>query len=477
MVKDSEIRHLKEELRNKKKEKKIISDLNKILRSSLKQKKLELKNKDKEISKLKLKLEKYEVKSNEPSGSKPDYLKNSSDKKTWKKSGQKKGHKGNSRKTPDKIDSEKHYYPKTNSCPKCGSNNLISIKIRTKVISDLIFQILNVKEYLHDKKCKECNYKIKVISPNGDSQSPYGKNIKTLFLYLRNKCGNTIRPLEILFSDFFGIKISDSSISNNEITLSKLAKQEYESYLSKIQKSNFSHKDETSYRVGGKTFWIWVYDNLKTVFYRLTDNRAQKTLISDFGENPKQISINDCYASYNIFSLQQICWAHILRECESHAKKDGATKNEKYFYKEILKLFKLAKKQRLKENSTEKRKILKKEFESKLIEILISTKSETDFLRRMSQRLDKHINHTFLFVENLEIDPTNNLAERDLRPFVIHRKASFGSFSEDGGQAKVIFKTIFENMFREGKLFSEALNFLFENLKTDLLPKIEMSKT
>ena len=129
-------------------------------------------------------------------------------------------------------------------------------KIRTKIISDLKFQIIHIKEILHDKICNNCKTKIKAISPNGDSQSPYGRNLKTLFIYLRNKCGNTLRPLEVLFSDFFGIKISDSSISNNEIELSKLSKLKYESYLEEIKISKFSHKDETSYRVRGKTFWI-----------------------------------------------------------------------------------------------------------------------------------------------------------------------------------------------------------------------------
>lgn len=133
----------------------------------------------------------------------------------------------------------------------------------------------------------------------------------------------------------------------------------------------------------------------------------------------------------------------------------------------------MAKKNKILEKSIEKRKLMRKDFESSLIEILSSTKNKTDFLLRMCNRLDKDLLNTFLFVEELDIDPTNNLAERDLRPFVIHRKASFGSFSEDGGQAKVIFKTIFENQRRDRYLFSEALNFLFENSKANL----SMSKT
>jgi len=469
---NSELLFLNEKVSTLEQKFNLILKLNQKLISELKTKDkiiLELK---KENTELKLKVEKLTVKSNEPSGSKPDYLKPSSNPKTWKSSGQKNGHVGLSRKNPKKIDKEEHYHT-PDICPDCKSKNLKSIKIRTKIISDLKFEIIHIKEFLHDKKCTSCGAKIKAISPNGDSQSPYGKNLKTLLIYLRNKCGNTLRPLETLFSEFFGIKISDSSISNNEINLSKFAKLKYESYLDEIKNSKFSHKDETSYRVGGKTFWIWVYDSIKRVFYRLTDNRGKRTLITDFGENPKQISINDCYTSYNLFKLQQICWAHILRECEFHAKKDEATKDEKLFYKKIIKLFHLAKKSRLIKKSIIEKQKLRKEFESSLIEILISIKDKTDFLRRMCNRLDKNIINTFLFVEDLDIDPTNNLAERDLRAFVIHRKASFGSFSENGGQAKVIFKTIFENERRDGKLFSDALNFLFENFKSDLL----MSKT
>ena len=424
----------------------------------------------KTIIDLKLQIEKLTVKSNEPSSSKPDYLKPNSKPQNHKISGQKKGHKGISRKTPKTIDEERHYFAQ-DTCDKCGSSNLKLAKTRQKTITDLIFKLVNTKEYLYDKKCINCGNIIKAISPNGDSQSPYGKNAKSLFAYLRSKCGLTLRPAEVLFTHYFGLKITDSTISNNEIKMSKLSKQKYHFYLEIIKNSTFSHKDETSFRIKGKTHWIWIYDNLSTVFYRLSDNRGKKTLISDFGNNPNQISINDCYGAYNLFKNQQICWAHIIRECEAHSRKIDASKNEKIFYKKIKKLFHLAKTYIQKQESLMKRKKKKALFESRLMNIMISIRKKTDFLRRMFKRLNKYIESTFLFVQFLELNPTNNLAERGLRPFVIHRKASFGSQSEEGGQAKVILKTVFENAKREGKLFSEALDFVFEKKKKNILLK------
>lgn len=463
--------HLKFELENLRKDFNSLLKLNKQIIAENKALRKENTQLKEEIIKLKLEIEKLKVKPNEPSGSKPDYLKsnkNTNNKKN-KKSGQKKGHKGFSRKTPDKIDVEKHYYA-TDKCPNCGSIDLKATKIRKKIITDLMFELIHIKEYLHDKICKKCSNVIRAISPNGDSQSPYGRNLKSLFVYLRTQCGATLRPLETLFTEYFGAPITDSSISNNEIAISKLTKIKYESYLEDVKKSKFSYKDETSYRIGGKIYWIWVYDDNETVFYRLSDNRGKSTLINDFGEKPKQISINDCYAAYNIFKNRGICWSHILRECKTHSEKEDASRNEVIFYNKIRDLWYRAEKYVEKKEPLEKRKKKRKEFESELINIMIGIKKRTEFLKRMFNRLDKHLEHTFLFVENLDISSTNNLAERDLRPFVIHRKASFGSKSEEGGEARVMFKTIFENAKRKGKLLSQTLNFIFENSKANLLP-------
>ena len=80
---------------------------------------------------------------------------------------------------------------------------------------------------------------------------------------------------------------------------------------------------------------------------------------------------------------------------------------------------------------------------------------------KMIERLSSKLSFCFLFVEIEGLPSTNNQAERSIRPFVCHRKLSFGSKSEDGGQAKVIFKTMYENAKRQKKLVFFALNSLF----------------
>lgn len=275
----------------------------------------------------------------------------------------------------------------------------------------------------------------------------------------------TKRPTENLFRDFFKLEISDTSLINSEIRNSKELIDEYNNYLELVKQAKFSHKDETTYRVGGKTNWIWVYDSIDYVFYRLADSRRKQVLINDFGLDNKQISINDCYAGYNLFHIQQICWAHLIRESKFHAEKENASKAENEFYTKLLGLYKEAKFFVAKDPPELERQCARAKFENDLCSLMLSLKVKSEFLERICKRLNDRLMHCFLFVEVKDLPSTNNQAERSIRPLVCHRKLSFGSKSDDGGQAKVIFKTMFENAKRQKKQLVFALNSLFEPSK------------
>jgi len=231
--------------------------------------------------------------------------------------------------------------------------------------------------------------------------------------------------------------------------------------LELVKKAQYCHKDETSYRINGQTNWIWVYDSKDTVFYRLAKTRGKQVLKDDFGMNNNQISINDCYSSYNMFKNQQICLAHIIREVKAHSIKDNATEDEKIFYEKFHKIYTRAKTFVAQDPPLEVRQSERAYLENDLYNLISPLNNKTNFLKRISKRLTDKLSSCFLFVEIKDLPSTNNQAERSVRPFVIHRKASFGSKSFDGGQAKVILKTLFENAKRQKIQLNLTLNSLF----------------
>lgn len=456
---ESRISELEYENSQLKRDLQTVLHLNEELRHQLKERDKKIEKLEKKVSNLEKELEKYKVKPNEPSGAKPDFTKDSSQK-PKSKPGQKKGHNGTSRLRPSTIHKIQHYNVK--SCKHCGSFNFKEKnKTRSKIITDLEFNVINTKEIYHDVTCCNCGQETRPQSIHGKSKSPFGRVFQTFIGYIRSICGNTIRPIENLFRDFFKLEVSDTSILNNEIRISNESIEEYNNYLDLVQKSTFSHKDETSYRINGKTNWIWVYDSGNYVFYRLADTRSKTVIKNDFG-NTKQISINDCYNAYDDLDFQQICWAHLLREAEAHAEKDSASLEEKKFNEQLACIYKQAKSFVAKDPPLEKRQEERAKLENQLCDLMLSLKNKSEFLERICNRLNNRLMHCFLFVEKKGLPSTNNQAERALRPFVIHRKASFGSKSEDGGQAKVRLKTLYENARRRGEQLSYTLEHLFE---------------
>jgi transposase len=457
---EARINELEYENSSLKRDLKIVLQLNQELRSENKQLKQKIEVLEVKVSKLQTELEKHKVKPNQPPSSKPYFEKNNSENPKTKP-GQKLGHSGISRTTPQEIHKTVEY--RLDSCQHCGSNELDQTpKPRSKVITDLEFKVVNTKEIYHDVICKTCGQKSMPVSIHGTSKSPFGKVFQTLITYLRSVGGVTIRPIENLFRDFFKLNVSDSSISNTEIRLSKYSLQEYNQYLELVKNAQFSHKDETSYRVNGKNHWVWVYDSIKHVFYRLDQSRGMTVLNTDFGLNSVQISINDCYAGYNRFKTQQICWAHLIREAEAHAEKENATIHERKLFYALQMLYKRAKDFVATDPNQELRQQERVALENTLSNIMRSLTTKSDFLERICHRLNERLMHCFLFVEIKGLPSTNNQAERSLRPFVIHRKISFGSKSIAGAQAKVIFKTIFENAKRQGQQLSNSLNHIYE---------------
>jgi len=62
------------------------------------------------------------------------------------------------------------------------------------------------------------------------------------------------------------------------------------------------------------------------------------------------------------------------------------------------------------------------------------TGSHDSKLRNLCKSLHTHSEHLWRFITTKGVEPTNNTAERALRPAVIYRKLSFGTQSESGSR-------------------------------------------
>jgi transposase/transposase-like protein len=359
-----------------------------------------------------------------------------------RKSGQKEGHKGYSRHIPERIDEIKEH--KLDTCPICGELVSNTQEIRERIVEDIEQpKTKNTKHLIHRCFCKKCN---KIVEPEINDALPnarFGLRLMMLVLILKLDSRVPSNKITSILSSVFGIKISDGEIYVILKQLSDAFGDYYKNLVIKIKEALVKNIDETSWRVDGKNYWLWIFINKEIALYVINKRRSSKVPIKILGNQEGKTIIDDRFSAYNELAKvsgcnQQICWTHLLRNskdlAEHYREAKYIHKRMKYIYKNAIKL---------------NHKATKEEKENLLHWIdLIASRSyvSKEVFRFVKSICRTYREELFRFVDNSEIESTNNRAERGIRTGVIIRKISGGSRSEDGAEITAKLLSVLQTM-------------------------------
>ena len=77
--------------------------------------------------------------------------------------------------------------------------------------------------------------------------------------------------------------------------------------------------------------------------------------------------------------------------------------------------------------------------------------------RRLQRRYQKHRGSLFVFLQPTDVEPTNNVSERHLRPSVVHRKIIGAFRSEWGAHAYAALASIIDTAALAGRTAFQAI--------------------
>ena len=340
------------------------------------------------------------------------------------KTGQKEGHEGVSRETPEKIDEVKRWDVK--ECPDCGTKLSKIQRKRRRYITDIEVKTINTEHIICGRYCKNCN---KIVEPKVTDALPnarFGLRLMMLVLILKLDCRIPSNKVTSLLSSVFGIKISDGEIYNILKQLSEALGDYYSELEKRIKETLVKNIDETSWRINGKNYWLWIFINKEVALYVVRKRRSSKVPIEILGNQEGKTIISDRYSAYNELAKesgceQQVCWTHLLRNSKDLAEHYSEAK---YIHKRMKYIYRKAK-----ENKISKEDLLN------WIDLIASRKYRSIEVYKFVKSVCKnHREDLFRFVDNPQIDSTNNLAERGIRTGVVIRKISGGSRSENGAE-------------------------------------------
>lgn len=367
---------------------------------------------------------------------KPSFIKEAV-KEVPEKTGQKEGHIGYSRHIPERIDEIKEH--KLDKCPICGELVSDTQEIRERIIEDIEQpKIKNTKHLIHRCYCKKCDKIVEAEIEDALPNARFGLKLMLLVLILKLDSRVTSNKIVSILDTIFGIKISDGEIYNILKQLSEAFGDYYEELVIKIKEALTKHIDETSWRINGKNNWLWLFINKEVALYVVEKQRSSEVPIGVLGNQKNKFVTTDRHSAYNVLvektgCLQQICWTHLLRNSKDLAEH---YQEARYIHKRLKNIYRKAK-----EGKTAKEKLLS------WID-LIGSRAYTskEVFRFVKSICRNHREDLFRFVDNREVNPSNNLAEQGLRPAVVIRKVSGGSRSEDGAEITARLLSVTQSM-------------------------------
>lgn len=260
-------------------------------------------------------------------------------------------------------------------------------------------------------------------------------------------------------------RFSLGCISESEENLARALAGPYEEALAWLRKSPVAHADETGWRMVGDTAWLWVAATETVSVFRIDPSRGHEAFMALL-QGFEGILVSDRWSAYQKvpIKLRQICWAHLKRDFQKLIdRKAGAEGLGDWALRELKTIFDLW---HLFLNGEIPREDLLKEFttiKARFARVLQKLTDSPDVkARAFAKNLLKAWPALWTFLRHDgAVEPTNNLAERALRPAVIWRKLSFGSQSERGRQFVERMLSTISSLRKQGR---DVLAFLTEAL-------------
>jgi transposase len=380
------------------------------------------------ISELEARLAQYENAHTPPSLRRGRIRKKDPDKNNKGKPGQKMGHKGVTRPyaTPDR-----QVEVTLDRCPDCGTDLGAPFRIDSKIVEEIPEpQPIMVTECkIAHYRCPCCRKEVVASNPGCPNEGKFGNNVIAQATLLRYDGRMTHRRIQDAMMRLFGLKISPATILDLTRRAADAVQSEYDAILKKIRGASILYVDETSIHVQGERHWIWTFSTPSESFFVIRKSRGMKVLTEVLTRKFKGIIVCDGWKPYAKFTNRiQRCWAHLLRESKEIAEKFEEAIPLHNMLKELYEILTEA----LENDPPPKvRKNLWK-LARKVLRQWIRKEYSIEKVQKFIGKINNGFNYWFTFIINPGVEPTNNRAERALRPHVVLRKI-LGTLRNDKG--------------------------------------------
>lgn len=433
-----------------------------------------------EIAELKRRLDQNSSNSNKPPSTDSPADREARPKNTpsGKPRGGQRGHKGHERAflPPERVRSSTDRFP--DRCRRCDEH-----LPKRRDPDPVHHQVLDVPKidpvaddyWLHRVTCT-CGETTCGTLPDGVPSGMLGRHVLALIAVMTADGHMSRRKVQALLRDVFGIDVSLGTLSESEEIVSDAVAPAVDEARLHALAEKVKHVDATTWYQAGDYRSLWTLATATVTVFTIVANGATSTLRA-WIDQVRGVLVTDRGTQFGFWAMKrrQICWAHLIRKFASFGElrgRPGEIGRDLLLWSRVL----LHSYHRVRDGTGSRADLRRVATNVRaLVERLLEDGARLPVkgFRGACRNILDHREAMWRFVNDPDVEPTNNHAERELRGLVCWRRSTAGSRSERGNQFAANLKSVIHTCRKQRRhvltYLSSAIHAALRNRKTPSL--------
>jgi transposase len=355
-----------------------------------------------------------------------------------KKPGRPKGHRGAFRAVPSQVDDVVEV-PLVD-CPNCGEVVTAVTPLEQYIEEIPVIRPRVTRLVTYRGTCRACgevrsSHALQTSQATGAAKVQLGPRARALGISLHHQYGLPMRRACRVLRNVLGLSLSPGGLAQVIGRTAARVRPSLDRLIQDLRASAAVFADETSWYVGAPQHWLWVFTTPETTVYHVDTSRGRDVVLDMLGPSFEGILVSDCLASYEGLPYRtHKCIAHHQKAIsEARARTDTPDPSHlaewKLFFIMVSSIWQH--RQVMGEEEFTRRRMHLGNWLDRLLATPRTQPGDLAIQRRIGKRRDVVLS----CLDDPAAEPTNNRAERALRPAVIARKLSCGNRTWHGKEA------------------------------------------
>lgn len=351
------------------------------------------------------------------------------------------GHDGHQRPLvpPDQVHKPIELQPQ--HCPRCQTSLPTDLPDARPLRRTQVYELPPIEPIIteyrqHTVCCPQCQQFVSADLPADTPPGAFGPRATALMALLRGRFRLSLDEAEEFLGDVCQLPLGSASIVRGCERVSAALAPVDAAIQQAVQMQPYVNVDETGWPNETRTGWLWVAVSAVAVCFRICTGRGKDELRALLGSSYRGIVSSDRLSAYKLLpnGQRQLCWSHLIRnllglqeryEDESGWAAQMLKQSEALFFAW----------HRYKDGWYDQVALHQALIPVRLaMQALLRAGVESQYskIASVSRELLAQWEALWTFSRVEGVEPTNNAAERALRPAVLWRKGCFGSRSAEG---------------------------------------------